>query len=189
MRWIADLLASWGTFYVLIGTAAAGLTGLMFVVITLARGTGRSASADGVSVFSTPTVVHFSCVLLTAAVMTAPFHFLVPIEIVLGLAGAAGLVYVAILARRTSRMQGYKADTEDWTWHLALPIFAYAMLFGGAIAMHRHPVRGLYAPAAAVTLLIFIGIHNAWDVVTFLATGKADELPDPPSGDDVTPRS
>jgi hypothetical protein len=27
-------------------------------------------------------------------------------------------------------------------------------------------------------LLIFIGIHNAWDVVTFLASGKMEALPD-----------
>jgi hypothetical protein len=36
-------------------------------------------------------------------------------------------------------------------------------------------LTGLYGPAVAVTLLLFIGIHNAWDVVTYIATGKADE--------------
>ena len=38
-----------------------------------------------------------------------------------------------------------------------------------------------------MTLLIFIGIHNAWDVVTFLATGKAERLPDEPSTSEQVP--
>jgi len=33
----------------------------------------------------------------------------------------------------------------------------------------------LFAVAAGVVLLLFVGIHNAWDIVTFIATGRADE--------------
>ncbi len=110
--------------------------------------------------------------------MSAPFKSLVPVAIVLGLAGAGGLLYVARISMQTSRLETYQPDAEDWTWHVALPTVAYATLIIGAIAMHWAAAQALYAPAAAVMLLIFIGIHNAWDVVTFLATGKAEALPD-----------
>jgi hypothetical protein len=174
MRDAGELLSAWNGFYVMIGSASAALTGLMFVVIKLVTGNKRGTSEAGVSAFSTPTVVHFSCALLVAALMSAPFRSLAPVAISLGLIGAGGMLHVARVALRTSRLDTYRPDAEDWTWNVLLPLLAYAAIAAGGIAMHADAARALYAPAAAVTLLIFVGIHNAWDVVTYLATGKAD---------------
>ena len=173
------MLSSWTSFYVMIGSSAAALTGLVFIVITLVSDQPRGRSGTGISTFTTPTVAHFSAALLTSAVMSAPFGSLVPVAVMLGLAGAGGLFYIALIARRQATLRNYRPDTEDWVWNVVLPFVAYASLLAGAIAM---PIASgaLYAPAGAVVLLIFVGIHNAWDVVTFLATGKVDELPDDP---------
>lgn len=183
------MLSAWNSFYVMIGSSAAALTGLMFVVITLVRDNSRSASQDGLSTFSTPTVVHFCCALFTSALMTAPFRSLVPIAVILGLVGAGGLSYVALIARRTSRLQTYRPDAEDWAWNVLLPFAAYGTLGIGAITLHAAGAKALYAPAAAALLLIFVGIHNAWDVVTFLATGRAEALPDRPANPDAAEKT
>jgi hypothetical protein len=187
MHEVVDVLSAWNSFYVMIGSSAAALTGLMFVVITLVTGTKRGTSKDGVSAFSTPTVVHFSCALFTAALMSAPFRSLVPIAIILGISGAAGLFHVVRVARRTARLETYTPDVEDWTWHVALPFVAYATILIGALALHADAALALYAPAAAVTLLIFVGIHNAWDVVTFIATASPGGSTDRPSTTQATP--
>ena len=50
-------LATWQSFYVLVGTAAATLTGLLFVVITLVAGAGRRSSG-ALGAFTSPNVVH-----------------------------------------------------------------------------------------------------------------------------------
>jgi hypothetical protein len=189
MHGVAAMLSAWNSFYVMIGSAAAALTGLMFVVITLISDTKRPTSEAGVSTFSTPTVIHFSCALFTSALMSVPFHSFLPIAIILSLTGAGGMLHVARVALATSKLSTYRPDWEDWTWHALLPFLAYAAIFGGALALHAAPSRALYAPAAAVTLLIFVGIHNAWDVVTFLATGQADALPDRPAGDGAAPKN
>jgi len=42
-------------------------------------------------------------------------------------------------------------------------------ILGGAIAFPTIPVKALFAIAAGAVLLIFIGIRNAWDIVTFIA--------------------
>ncbi len=178
MREVSELLGAWNGFYVLIGSAAAGLTGLTFVVITLTSDGRHGSSEAGVSVFTTPTVVHFSCALFAAALMAMPFRSFVPISIVLGLIGAFGVSQVARVAGRTSNLQNYRPDIEDWSFNVLLPFLAYAALIAGALLLHGDAERALYLPAAAVVLLILIGIHNAWDVVTFLATGKAEALPD-----------
>jgi len=175
MRDVAETLAAWNSFYVMLGSAAAALTGLMFVVITLVTDRKRGTSEAGISTFSTPTVVHFSCALFTSALMTVPFRSFVPIAIVLGCAGAGALAYQTRVAYLTSRLEAYRPDTEDIVWHVGLPIIAYAALVCGAVALPTAPSAALFAPAASAMLLIFIGIHNAWDVVTFLAIDEDDE--------------
>lgn len=52
-------LASWQNFYVIVGSAAAALTGLMFVVITLIAGTRGNHKEGAMNAFNTPTLIHF----------------------------------------------------------------------------------------------------------------------------------
>lgn len=176
---VGELLAGWNGFYVMIGSSAAALTGLMFVVISLAKDSRSTATADGIAIFSTPTVYHFCSALFTAALITSPIHSLTPLGALMALNGAAGLVYVAYIAQRARRVTDYQPDLEDWCFHVGLPALAYAIVLGGAIALDRSPEAALFAPATAVIMLVFIGIHNAWDVVTFLAKRNASELPAP----------
>jgi hypothetical protein len=189
VREAGSMLTEWNSFYVMMGSSAAALTGLVFIVVTLIRDQSRRGSEAGMATFTTPTVVHFGSALFTSAVMSVPSRSLVPIAIILGLAGAGGLVYAVRISIQTSRLESYRPDAEDWTWHVGLPFIAYATLVIGAIAMAGAAGGALYAPAAAVMLLIFIGIHNAWDVVTFLATGKAEALPDHPANDGTAEKS
>ena len=174
-RDVAEILNAWDSFYVMIGGAAAALTGLMFVVITLVTDNKRAAREDGIATFSTPTVVHFGCALLISAVLSMPFRSFIPIEIIFALAGILGVGYTARIAHRTSRLETYEPDAEDWCCNVLLPFVAYGLLIIGALTIRMNPSLALYAPATAVTLVIFVGIHNAWDVVTYLATGKMAE--------------
>jgi steroid 5-alpha reductase family enzyme len=57
------LFPAWETFYVIVGSAAGALTGLMFVVIALVANV-RTSSEPQIDAFGTPTVVHFGAVLL-----------------------------------------------------------------------------------------------------------------------------
>ncbi|MBV8529836.1 MAG: hypothetical protein JO104_00845 [Candidatus Eremiobacteraeota bacterium] len=173
----ASLLGGWSSFYVMIGSSAAALTGLMFVVISVVTGMERTArTRDGVSVFSTPTVVHFCAALFVSAVLVAPWRSLLPPALVIALAGLYGIVYLTRIFFLTRRMTGYTPDAEDWSWYTILPFVATVVIFAGSLALPVAEAQALYAIAAGVVLLIFIGIHNAWDVVTFLAV-RRDDLP------------
>lgn len=181
----SSALAPWANFYILVGSAAAALTGLMFVVITLISGSERSQHSDyGVSTFTTPTVVHLGGALLVSAVISAPWRVLVHPAVLIGLAGLYGAVYVVRVSyRATRRRTAYQPDAEDLTWYQILPFLAYAAFVAGAIALPRAPVEALFALAAGVLLLIFIGIHNAWDIVTFIVIkdGAQALAPTPPA--------
>jgi hypothetical protein len=175
----SSFLTPWSNFYIMTGSSAAALTGLMFVVITLVSGEERLRRApDGISTFSTPTVVHFCTALLVSTILSAPWHLLVHPAALLGLAGLCGVGYVLRVMHLTSRLSMYNPDLEDWVWYTILPFVGYGAILASAIALTAHPVEALFALAAGVVLLIFIGIRNAWDIVTYIAVGGPR---DPPS--------
>src|SRR4030095_13032983 len=79
-------LHEWESFYVIIGTSAAALTGLMFVVIAIVADAGsRATSPLGVATFVTPTIVHFCAALLISAIVSAPWHRHLDVQIALGI--------------------------------------------------------------------------------------------------------
>lgn len=154
----------------MIGSSSAALTGLMFVVITLVTNVeATKRTQDGVSTFSTPTVTHFCAALYVSAIFIAPWQTLIRPAVLLGLAGLYGVVYVARVTFRAKRLTGYTPDIEDWAWYNVVPFLAYGAILAGSIALVVVPDKAEIAIAAGVLLLIFIGIRNAWDVVTFLA--------------------
>ena len=163
-------LAAWEGFYVIIGTAAATLTGLMFVVITLLAEVRRRVSLPGgaIASFNTPNVVHFCAALLVAAMLSAPWQAFWNVSLLLGLVGLAGAGYVVIVLRRACRQKDYQLVLEDWCWHMVFPLVSYTAFVVAAIVLPGNPVPTLLVIGAATVLLMFIGIHNAWDNVTYV---------------------
>jgi len=135
---------AWETFYVIIGSSAAALTGLQFVVVVL----GAEARSIG--------------------------------RLALGAVGAAGIVYTAVVIRRALRQKRYVPVLEDWLWHCTFPLIAYVTLLVAALLLRRDPPRCLLVIGATALLLLFIGIHNAWDAVTYIATQQPQHREGPP---------
>ncbi len=172
---------AWENFYIIVGSAAGALTGLQFVVIALVSEHGMARGLGEVNAFGTPTVVHFCAVLLLAAIVSAPWPRVSDAGLLLTLCGIAGLIYVAIVVRRARRQTGYKPVFEDWLWHAILPFAAYGGLVAGGILVATHPAAALFVMGAVALILLFDGIHNAWDAVTYVAVGsRASGSPKPP---------
>lgn len=110
--------------------------------------------------------MHFCAVLLVSSIMSAPWHQLASAAITVGVFGIAGIVYTAVVMRRVSRQSGYELVIEDWLFHTALPFLAYAIVLAASITLVSHTVDAEFGLASAMLLLLFIGIHNAWDTVT-----------------------
>ena len=161
-------LAGWENFYVIIGSSAGALIGLQFVVITLIADMPlRRDQAQAGAAFATPTIVHFSAVLLLSGMLSAPWNGITGPGILLGLLGAGGIVYEIIVTRRMRAQTAYRPEFEDWLFHTLLPFAAYLLLTVSAYAARFHTRQALFGVAAAALLLLFIGIHNAWDAVTY----------------------
>lgn len=165
-----SLLVRWENFYVIVGSAGAALTGLQFVVMALIAESRQKSSPDAIDAFGTPTIVHFCVVLLVSSVLSAPWQDVSNAALLLTACGVLGVGYVMVVTRRAARQTDYRPVLEDWIWHTALPFTAYAVLLAGSIALFRYAASGLFVIASSLLLLLFIGIHNAWDTVTYVAT-------------------
>jgi hypothetical protein len=166
-----SFLSSWQNFYIIIGSAAAALIGLLFVVATLiAQVRVRvSSPSEAFATFNTPNIAHFRAALLVAAILSAPWQALWNAGLLLGLSGLGGMIYVVIVLRRARRQKDYQPVLEDWLWHTVFPLVSYTALFVAAIVLPGNPAPALFVIAAGTVLLLFIGIHNAWDNVIYIA--------------------
>jgi hypothetical protein len=168
-------LSNWQNFYMIMGTAAATLTGLMFVVTTLIAGIDAHLSTlnAAVSAFNTPTVVHFGSVLLLAGILSAPWQGFSSLSILLGLLGMGMVLYSIIVMRRLRRVPHYQSTFEDWLWYMVFPLLAHVSLIVAAFVLPKNPAPALYMLGSAMILLLLVGIRNAWDMVTFLAVERS----------------
>jgi hypothetical protein len=174
-------IAAWSSYYVIIGSSAGALTGLMFVVVTLMAELETRSERPTFAAFATPTIVHFCVALVISAAMSAPWPALSAIALFLGACGALGSLYCVVVGRRMFRQTQYTPVFEDWLWHVVLPHIAYIAIIAAGLGLSRAQTVSLFSLAAGTLVLVLVGIHNAWDTVTYLAFdyrtahGKADE--------------
>lgn len=173
--------ASWDSFYLIVGAAPGALIGLQLVVMTLIAQRPPIAAPEAGAAFVTPTIVHFGAVLLLAALLRAPWHAVTLVAVIWAVLGIAGAGYSIIVARIIRKQAAYQTKFEDWLFRVVLPLVAYLLLALSALLASAHTREALFAVGAAVLLLLFVGIHNAWDNITyhvFVNIRKADtELP------------
>jgi hypothetical protein len=160
-------LNAWDNFYVIVGSAAGALIGLQFVVMTLIAEKPKATTGDAAAAFGTPTVVHFGCCLLISALIQVPWPDMEAGAGVGGAVGLAGLAYMIVTVRRMRRQDAYKLDWEDRTFHVILPFVAYGLLALSSLASVSHAHAALFGVGVTTLLLLFIGIHNAWDAVAY----------------------
>jgi hypothetical protein len=165
--WLEQVEA-WHDFYVVTGGAAAGLTGLMFVVVSLGPQTISERNSAGVRGYVTPTVFFFGTVLVLSALMTAPGFSARLLGATIGAGGVCGLVYL-ITTRAHKTWRESKLGPLDWFWYVGLPIFNYLLIIAAAAEVWRQQKLGLEILGGVAILLLVNGIRNAWDLVIWMA--------------------
>ncbi len=164
-------LARWQSFYVIVGSSGAALIGIQFVVVALVANLRMRSTSESISAFGTPTVVHFGGAFLVSAIMSAPWPSLFPASIALTMCGLGGLGYGASVIHRARRQTVYTPGWEDWLWYVILPGSLYAALSLAALVLRTSTQLALFGIGGAALGLLLLGIHNAWDTVTYIVVG------------------
>jgi hypothetical protein len=161
----------WETFYIVLGTAAGALTGLMFVVSVLI-GSIPDATEETLHAFATPTVVHLGNVLLLSLVFVAPWPTVFMLNLALGSFGLCGTIYMLIVWRRAIRQTGYAPVFEDWFWYTALPLAGYVAILAASVGLRLRTSLCLFLIGGSAILLLFTGIRNSWDNLVYISVGR-----------------
>jgi hypothetical protein len=161
-------LAGWENFYVIVGSSAGALTGLMFVVIALTRDLQTPRSTRASRSFATPTIVHFTTALSLASVLSMPRLTRGAMGVILLAVGAALLAYVGRVLYHSRRIEVYQPDLEDKLFHIWFPALAYASILVAGAVSWATPDTSLYMVGGSMLALVVIGIHNAWDSAVWM---------------------
>jgi len=164
-----EVLRAWHDFYALIGTAAATLVGLMFVAASIGAGVFTSAHQAGIRSFLSPTVVHFSLVLVLCLIASAPIESVAAMRLCLVSTGLIGFAYSGSTWWRM-RYHGMSAtiDLADRILYALLPLAVYLVLVGSGLAIPSYAVLGSDLLALACLALLLVGIRNAWDMTVWI---------------------
>jgi hypothetical protein len=161
-------LDGWDNFYVIVGSSGGALIGLQFVVLTLVGDMPiTGATPQAVNAFTTPSVVHFGVVLFLSSIISIPWDGMGALAVIWGLVGLGGIIYSLVVTQRMRAQTVYEPVFEDWLFHSLLPLAAYVALAVSAGVAHTHERAALFLVAGTSLLLLFIGIHNAWDIVSY----------------------
>jgi lysylphosphatidylglycerol synthetase-like protein (DUF2156 family) len=165
------MFTGWDNFYFLIGSAAGGLIGLLFVVVTLTAGFERSHALRGASLYMTPTAVHFAAVLCMSAVALAPglpTSATAAIFGLIGLVGFANAVRACVGITTYSPAAGPPLWSDVWMYGV-VPATIYLGLCAASLAIGARAEWAPHGLAALLLILLLAGIRNAWDLVTWIA--------------------
>ncbi|HEU4650360.1 MAG TPA: hypothetical protein VFS49_02995 [Croceibacterium sp.] len=164
------MFEGWGEFYLMAGSSAAVLIGLIFVVVTLMHDRSRSSVLAGSRLYMGPVVLQVSFVLVLSAGALAAG---------IGPRAMAALAFVIAawgLARAAISVAGIRAltgeDTAHWTdawFYGAIPGLLYLALGAVGVGFWSGRAWAVEAIAAVITAMLLNAIRNEWDLVTWLA--------------------
>jgi hypothetical protein len=166
---------AWQNFYILVGTAAATLVGLMFVAVTFGSALITPETSPTARSFLDPTVSHFVQILLTACLLTIPSMgptVLGGLLIGLGVVRMRALVRVFDHMRQAHRKNG-DIDLSDWVRGVALPVICHSLLFATGLGFVKGYAVAFDGLAVITIVMLLTGIFGAWELMVWMAVARA----------------
>lgn len=160
-------LQAWHDFYEVMAAASGTLLGAMFVVVSIGSGFLTRERARLVRVWTTPTVVNVSAVLIACAVLLTPLLTWELLGALLGLASLGGLVYMGFIGRV---IWARHVDLDDRIWHGFVPPAGCVTMAAAAVLTILRHETSLAVLAAALLVLLVAAIRNAWDLIVFFVS-------------------
>jgi hypothetical protein len=161
----------WENFFFMTGSAAAGLIGLLFVVVTLTGGFDLDRAMRGQRLYMTPTAFQFTVVLTLSSAALAPrtpAAAEAAIVFFVALAGVGWAVQACWGIRAMRRADDAPHWSDFWLYG-ALPALLYIALIGVAAGLRVEAAWSPYALAVVLMAMLIAGIRNAWDLITWMA--------------------
>ena len=167
-------IEGWHDFYLMIGTAAATLVGLLFVSLSLNADAITRRTNANLRLLATQTFTSFITVIMFAVL------FLIPNQLPLGLGlpllgiGGYGLYNVVSQYRKARLSPPRSWSRGSIARRFATPILCFTVLMVIAVTVLLGQTDGLYWLVPVMILLIVAASGNAWDLLLGLREPPAE---------------
>jgi hypothetical protein len=161
----AQAVESWHDFYLMVGTAAATLIGLLFVSLSLNNEVIARKANEDLRALARLTFGNFMSVLMFAVL------FLIPSQVPLGLGlpllgtGAYGLYNTGRHFMETRRKPSRPWGRGSLVLRFITPAVCFMALMGIAVWVLFGRTGGLYWLVPVMILLLLVASRNAWDLL------------------------
>jgi hypothetical protein len=170
----AQAIEGWHDFYMMVGTAAATLIGLLFVSLSLNVDViTREANAD-LRVLAAQTFTSFLNVTMLAVLFLIPNQ--VPLGLGLPLLGISGYGLYETVRRllKTRRARPRTWGRGGMTHRLVVPTVCFSALLIVAVLVLLGETGGLYWLVPVMIFLVVAASRNAWDLLMGLREPPTD---------------
>ena len=170
---VSDAFGPWHEFYMLLGAASGTMVALLFVAASVAAGVFSSDRPAALRMFLSASVVHFSGILAVGLTVLAPLKDWTIFGALVSACGAFGLGYYGVTWYGAVRDGLSKSiGLDDRFWYAVLPAIGYLCETATGIAVIARVTDGTVALAVAMVILLFVGIHNSWDITVWTITRR-----------------
>jgi hypothetical protein len=165
---VSELFHSWHDFYLLVGTASATLVGLMFVAASIGSSVFSERHRIALQAFISPTVVNFAAVLFVCIGVMIPSQTWFSLGLLLAGGGVAGLIYAGRVWVQMFVRRSFHVDLIDRMFYATVPLLGYLLILVAGIFLLLDKAWSAEVTAAALVVLLFAGVRNAWDMTTWI---------------------
>jgi hypothetical protein len=183
MQTFSQTVAGWHDFYLLVGTAAATLVGLLFLALSLNAHLILGEDNTGSRILARQTFANFLSVVTFAALFLIPDPGPLGLGVPLAFIGAAGLYGVARRAVVSRRTHVRAFNHRSIIRHLVVSGACFLALIVVAVSLLFEQTAGLYWLIPVMLVLIAGASQNAWELLlgqrpgSDMLTADADEQP------------
>lgn len=169
-----ELLDRWHEFYLMAGTAAVTLMGLLFVGLSVHLESVVREDARHVRIVAMEAFMNFFFVLLLALVMLVPDATARPTGVELAFIGLAR-IGLGVRNLRTARgLEGHGFDRRSTTQRFVPALLGYATLVvvGGILARRGNADEALRLMVFVTGVLLATATRSAWDLIMRVGEAK-----------------
>jgi hypothetical protein len=175
----AAVAASWQNFYLLCGTAAATLIGLMFVAVTFGANLASADTGAAARAFVDPPFGHFVQVLGTACLLVSPATSARVLSVALVILALARCAYLSKVFghMRAAHERFHDVELSDWLNGIVTPLTLHLALAAVGVAF-RLGWSASFAALGVVTVgILLLGVYGAWELILWMALVRARKQP------------
>jgi hypothetical protein len=161
----------WSNFFFLCGSAAATLTGLTFIAVTMGSTLIKKENMHQVNIFVSPICFHFLHVFFLCCMTAIPG---VNPKLLAGATILSAFWRLVKLPKtysviRTRVKENNDVDLSDWSMVVAFPTAVYLTLIASGIGFMLEKPWAIEILAISCLSLLLISTKAAWDLVIWIA--------------------